>query len=338
MTRSPNLWAGLFTAIALTAVALVVVPTQPLPHPTAPPPEQARESPITPAVVVQGWSTDNVRQTARDRLRPHLLAAEQRANAAVDTHLQILEEFFKEVRRRIPRFATEALGFHSKWRCVADYLPLVRGDHSSFLQARFREHLFSPEQLQNVIEQVVRSFLAELDSVDSRLLVDVQADLSDLPPVLPLQQFDADRLEESFRRILQRVQDDVVTDASRNVGQTVVSLVAGEVLTSVALRMGISASVLGGGAASSLGTLGIGFAVGLIVDQLVSAIWDWWADPRGQLVAELEHRFQDLQRLLVDGDHDQLGLRARLQRLANDRMTHRRRALLELIGASGEGP
>ncbi len=338
MTRSPNLWAGLFTAVALTAVALVVVPPQHPPQPVTPPLARARESPITPAVMVQGWSTDHVRQTARDRLRPHLLAAEQRANAAVDTHLQILEEFFKEVRRRIPRFATEALGFHSKWRCMADHLPFVRGDHSGFLQSRFREHLFSPEQLQQVIEQVVRSFLAELDSVDSRLLVDVRADLSDLPPVLPLHQLDDARLEESFQQILKRIHEDVVTDASRNVGQTVVSLVTGEVLTRVALRMGISASVLGGGAASSLGTLGIGFAVGLIVDQLVSVIWDWWADPRGQLAAELDHRFQDLRRLLVDGDHEQPGLRAQLLRLAHERMTHRRRALLELIGASGEEP
>jgi hypothetical protein len=60
----------------------------------------------------------------------------------------------------------------------------------------------------------------------------------------------------------------------------------------------------------------------------VSAIYDWWADPRGELAATVHHELGRLQEAIVEGDN---GLRAQLERLAEARATQRRQAVWLLL-------
>jgi hypothetical protein len=105
----------------------------------------------------------------------------------------------------------------------------------------------------------------------------------------------------------------------------------------VAVRLGVSAGILGTGAASGWATLGIGVVVGLIVDQIVSWVWDWWADPRGNLAAELDKKLDEINRLIVDGSADVQGLRDRLKQFARERAAARRIAVLSLLQTGGGG-
>ena len=60
----------------------------------------------------------------------------------------------------------------------------------------------------------------------------------------------------------------------------------GEVLAQAVVRLGASAGLLGGGAASSAATLGSGLIVGLVLDRVLAWLWDG----RGELIRELEAR------------------------------------------------
>jgi hypothetical protein len=115
------------------------------------------------------------------------------------------------------------------------------------------------------------------------------------------------------------------------VATQVVSLITGEVLTQVATRLGVSAGILGTGAASSWATFGIGLVVGIIVDQIVAWVWDWYADPTGTLAGQLGTRLDGVNRLIVDGSDDVQGLRSRLEAYAEQRAAMRETALLAIL-------
>ena len=102
-------------------------------------------------------------------------------------------------------------------------------------------------------------------------------------------------------------------------------------LTQVTVRLGISAGILGTGAASGWTTLGIGVVVGIIVDQIVSWVWDWWADPTGDLASNLDAKLDEMRTLICEGDTNVEGLRQRFQSLAAERAKIRETAILDLL-------
>ncbi len=89
--------------------------------------------------------------------------------------------------------------------------------------------------------------------------------------------------------------------------------------------------MVGTGAASGWVTLGVGAVVGLIVDQIVSWVWDWYADPEGSLSKELDSKIDQINKLIVDGSNEVQGLRARLVNFAHDRAPLRSSATLLLL-------
>ena len=109
----------------------------------------------------------------------------------------------------------------------------------------------------------------------------------------------------------------------------------GEVLTQVAIRLGVSAGILGTGAASSWATLGIGLVVGIVIDQIVMTIWNSWSDPEGKLVDSLNQQLDLMQRIICDGDQDTKGLAQHFAEIANSRSSLRRKAVLEIYGIDG---
>jgi len=106
----------------------------------------------------------------------------------------------------------------------------------------------------------------------------------------------------------------------------------------MAVRMGTSAAVLGAGAASSWWTFGIGLVVGVIVDQIIAAVWGWTYDPHGKLVAMMNTKIDEVRGLVLDGADGKPGLREELRRYADKRAIARREAVLELLAnTKGKG-
>lgn len=293
--------------------------------------------------------------------KPHLSRAEQEAELVIEEHVKAINSFFADSKKSTRDFAVESLGFRSKITLVGDQVPSIFNwlfedefsiikwatgkdlslknseKHKRFIREKFEEHVFKPAQLKDAVEQVVKSYLAHMRSIESKMLVDLRTDVSDFPTTYPLAQLDDKRLQESYDQALSRAIAATGSDLRDDIATQLVSIIAGEVLSQVALRLGVSAGILGTGAASGWATLGIGVVVGLIVDQIVAWAWDWWADPKGNLAADLDKKLDEMNRLIIDGSTDVQGLRDRLKQFSRERATTRKAAVLSLLQSAGGG-
>lgn len=266
---------------------------------------------------------------AEDLAGPHLARAERQCRAAIEPPVRSVERFFHDARQRTPPFVEEALGWGSKWRLVVDHVPYTRGGrHETYLRERFDELVFSPSQLLQAVESAVSDYLAEVRSLEGRMLVDLRADMADVPGEFPRASLDEAEFRKLYDESLALVAQSSGGSLQAEVGTQLVSFITGEVLAAVAVRLGVSAGLLSAGATTSWATLGVGLVVSVIVDQIVSWVWDWYADPKGDLTQELNRKLDVIRRMMVDGSG---GLRDRLEAFAEQRAVVRREAVLQLL-------
>ncbi len=270
---------------------------------------------------------------ARDVVQPHLAWAERECDRALGEQFADLHAFFSDARQNTRAFAADALGWSSKWRVVADHVPFTQGDrHEQFIRERFEMHLFRPDQVEAAIKRVVAGYFREIASIENAMLVRIQTDMADFPALAPIAAIDPQAFEQRYREAVQHAISAARIDLASAASLEFVSLIVGEVLTQVAVELGVSAGILGVGTALSWQTLGIGAVVGIIVDALVSWVWNWYADPAGQLAARLNAKLADIERLIVEGSAQVTGLRSRLQALARERARLRETAILQIVG------
>jgi hypothetical protein len=314
---------SLFETPDAAAPAVLKLPAT---KPAASPPVQA------------GPSIEEIRQLAAQRAGPVLDQADRESQAAVAEHLRAVDDFFAQAKRGTPGFAKAVLGWGSKWRLVADKLPFTRTDrHAEFLRKAFHDRLFTPEALTKVMEQTVKGYGDSVGGIENRMLVRLRSDVGDLPPAMFPAFGDDAQLRAAFDRALAQATERVGADLKADVGRETMSLVAGEVMTMVAVRLGVSAGILSAGAGSSWATFGIGAVVGLVVDQAVTWVWNWWRDPVGDLSTKMNAKLDEIRTLIVEGDgRGAPGLRARLEVVSRDRAKVRRAAILKLIQSPEE--
>lgn len=291
-------------------------------------------------------------------VRPYVNEADKRSYEAVDESLEEINAFFAQAKKNARPFADAAIGWESKLWLMVDYvlpsnadsvLPLRNdvfifptigpakriGDtrHGKYIKAKFNEMIFSDEQLAKAVEDAVAGFFQRLESIDSKMLVDIRADLPNLAEGSALQIQEERLLLETYRETIEKVRK---LSTNKNIGE-IGAAVASEVLVAVAVRLAVSLGILAAGAASSYFTLGVGIIVAIIVDYLVTKIWDWYADPKGTLAAEIVGGLDHIQTLLIDGAPATdsadavIGLRSRLTEYARQRQEHREATLRELL-------
>ena len=263
---------------------------------------------------------------------PHLGWAEQECNQVIDEHVKAIDTFFADSKQNTPAFAEVALSWGSKWRLVADHVPFTDGGrHETYIRERFEEYVFTPAQLEDAVKQVVAGYLKHVESIEGQMLVRIRTDVADFPSAYLIARVDESKLQASYNDAVARVIEATGSNLRADIATELVSIITGEVLTQVAVRLGVSAGILGAGAASSWATFGVGIIVGVIVDQIVSWVWDWYADPKGNLATELDGKLDEINELLVNGSDDTEGLRARLRAFAKERATVRSRAVMALL-------
>jgi hypothetical protein len=270
--------------------------------------------------------------SAREIARPHLMWAADECESAIEEHLQSLEVFFSDAKQNTRAFADEALSWSSKWRLVADYVPYTKGGrHEQFIRAKFEDRIFTTAQVEQAVRQAVETYLQEVKSIEGTMLVRIKADVADFPLEYPIAALDNDGWRQRYEAAIEQAIEATKNDAARGASLEVVSLIVGEVLTQVAVELGVSAGILGTGAALSWQTLGLGVVVGVIVDAIVSWVWDWWADPKGELAAKLDLKIDDMHRLTIEGSQTVTGLRVRLRQLARERARLRGTAVVGVL-------
>ncbi len=270
--------------------------------------------------------------TPQEIATPHLTDAEQECERVIEEHIGALNTFFAEAKKNTRPFAEQALGWSSKWRLVADYVPFTsKVRHQTFIREKFEEYIFSPPQLEAAVKQTVDSYLNHIESIEGEMLVKIRTDVSDFPSTYMIAQLDEVTLRAAYDEAIERAIAASGSDLRANIGTEIVSQITGQVLAQVAIRLGVSAGILATGAGSGWWTFGIGVVVGVIVDQIVSWVWDWYADPTGDLATELDAKLDEINRLIIDGSTDVQGLRQRLREFARGRAVVRRQAVLAIL-------
>jgi hypothetical protein len=270
------------------------------------------------------FSFDERVRATHARARPHIEKADADSQAGIESSLQPLQAFFDEAKGHAPAFAGDVLGWYSKYK-------LIRGQHEEFLAETFRTHFFGPDELKQAMTDAVTGYVANLEAIDNRMLVDIRMDVADLPAGVSLAAMPVPDLQERYRAVCGRIAGITGADTAVDVGRAAADMIVSSVVTMMAARFGTSAVVLGAGAASSWWTLGIGLVVGVIVDQIIAAVWNWTYDPHGKLVAMMDTKINEVRNLVLDGDDGKPGLREELRRYADKRAIVRRDAVLQLL-------
>lgn len=267
--------------------------------------------------------------------KPHLDSAKSKTENVIEGRLIPVRTFFDDSKKNTRQFAQVALGWGSKWRLIADHVPFTKGGrHETYIRGQFEQSVFSAQQLEEIVSSAVSEYLSEIRSIENQMLVSLRADVAGFPDAYPIAQLDETQLRTKFDEAIQSAIAATGSQVQADIGTQLVSIIGGEVLTQVAVRLGISAGILGTGAASGWATLGIGVVVGIIVDQIVSWVWDWWADPSGNLAANLDEKLDEMRTLICDGDTKVEGLRQRFQSLAAERAKIREVAILDLLSSN----
>ena len=203
--------------------------------------------------------------------KPHLTWADQESVRIIDEHIKALDYFFSEAKRNTPAFAESAMSLSSKYNLIKDYVPFSQGgQHEKYIRDQFEKILFSPPTIEQILRQVVESYLQELKSIEGRMLVRIRADISEFPDDYPISLSDTSKIQKLYGEAIQTSITSSKVDLQSMASRELASFVIGEVLAQVAIQLGTSAGILTAGGASSTVTLGVGFAVGIILDVIVS--------------------------------------------------------------------
>jgi hypothetical protein len=304
------------------------------------------------ALIHMSWGgADPVRQTAWEKIAPRLSSAEQTSLQAGDKYAGRVSAFFAERKRAARAFAEEALSLSGKWAFVKSKLPWTDADgHDRFIRQSFERLLFKGEDIKELIESTVRGYVSELEGIESAMLVDIRADLSegDLgpPDLLPALRSD-ESFQKSYAQMAERVFPVVQLDMGVTVARELSSFMAADIaanvsvriLTAVTVRLGLSGGILGSGAVLSVETFGAGLVAALLVDKLIDVVMHQAGyDPEGDIAFKVCEALDKVEAMLLDGEPESgtLGLRGELLKLQQARSKLCNEALKKLIFEGGQ--
>ncbi|HTU92893.1 MAG TPA: hypothetical protein VMF69_22625, partial [Gemmataceae bacterium] len=241
-----------------------------------------------------------------------LQQADRQAASALDKHLAAIHAFIDERKAGSKAFAERVVSLRGKWETVKAEIG-YNSDYARFLQEAFAEHIFPIEELEKAVSAAVRSYLAELESLEDDLLVRLRADLAD--DELPRRAIPALGSDDAFRRhyhqLSQRVSQDLRSDLAAVAARELFIWHAGNIATDLTLmagaaiagRLGLSTAILAAGAESTWQTLGVGLIVCFVLDAVVNRIIKAAGyDVEEQIAARIEETLSDLGRTITDGD------------------------------------
>ena len=271
----------------------------------------------------------------RERIEAHLAQTEAQIQLLGNQSYPAIEVLFSKAFDNVPSYSKSILGWRSKWNLVLDKLPGNDKDrHERYLKEQFEQQIFTPVQLESAVRQAVRERLIQVRDIENQMLIRIRADIEGLPELAQLDALGADQFENRFQQAIAQASEVVSEDLSSNIESQLVSLVAGEVMAQVAIRMGVSAGILSTGASSGWATFGVGLVAGVVIDQLVTRIWDWWSEPEVELSFQISKQLSLVHDLICRGDSSSTGLDGRFRQWTNERDQIRRDAIMRIFFSS----
>jgi hypothetical protein len=257
-----------------------------------------------------------IRRQAWDKIARRLAPADAASLAAIERSLKPVDEFFADRRMGAKAFAKSVVGWSGKWKYVKTRR-VFGGDadkHLEFLDEKFREHVFTPDELTAVVQSSISDYVNAVQGVENKLLVQCRSDIEDIDPAIGSVVgglSGGGEFAASYKTILEGLAHEAALGAATDAGQFVGSLVAAEVtqqLTirlgqAIATRLGVSAGVLGAGATGSAlsagATIGLAIVIDMGLDWVMSAAG---ADAESRITAKVEDSLDKLRDFIIDGD------------------------------------
>lgn len=221
---------------------------------------------------------------AMDKLEAAEKEFDLAATKIADKHLATIDAFFESRKAGVPTFAKQILSLGGKWKFVRGQLWKEDEDkHAKFVRTEFEKYVFTPAELSEVVSRAISGYLTELQGLENQFLIQLRADLGEADPAAA-EAIPAIASQEVFDREYKRVATLAASligkDLKADVAKEVASFIAGDlaakvglkVLSGIAARLGVSGGILATGAASSLGTLGIGIIAAIAADLALDRI------------------------------------------------------------------
>ena len=294
----------------------------------------------------------------RLQISPLIDSAEVREQQAVELSLTRLREHFAGFRRGVPKFTEEITEWGTRFgivgRAIQDAWTGFWGDKTkavavrAYTDEKFRASVINEQSLQRTLDDALKTFAEATEASHNRLEGEIRLAIGhpDSPlkiPVVAMDQYLKSASAAGRGLAAQAGKDSVAIgtagivgsviaeEATRALGTAIIARltaasVAGSAVAGSATAAGATAGGGGGSAAGPLGTIvgiGVGFAVGAIVD--------WWMSEKfkERLSAQCMTFLDDLERDLVNGTGGQPGLKALLTQAARDCSEKYRKALFD---------
>jgi hypothetical protein len=291
---------------------------------TSSPPAEA--APIVPPIDVQA-----IRQKAWRKIKPRLAVANRASEDELERAIDSINEFFGERKQGTKAFAASVLSLKGKWQFIRSHLPYAEANqHLKFLEAKFGEHVFKPDELKAAVESSVAQYVKSVQGIENQLLVNCRQDISDSDPlsqkVIP-QIGSQKAFQAEFQRLLGVVGTDVSHDLNYTIGREVVVFVGWDIATTIFTRVGaavatelsVDSTLIAAGASSSWATFGVGLVALIVVDIAV----DWLEkltghDPAAAIALKVDGTLDRVRTLLIDGDPEAIRVYRKLRRMENE--------------------
>jgi hypothetical protein len=272
-----------------------------------------------------------IRKRAWRKIKPRLAVATRASEDEMERAIDSINDFFSERKQGTKAFAASVLSLKGKWQFIRSHLPYAEANqHLKFLETKFGEHVFKPEELKAAVESAVAEYVKSVQAIENQLLVNCRQDISDSDPlsqkVIP-QIGSQKTFQAEFQRLLTVVGSDVSHDLNYTIGREAVVFVGWDIATTIFLRvgaavateLGVDSTLLAAGAASSWETFGIGLAAMIVVDIAV----DWLEkltghDPAAAVALKVDGTLDRVRSLLIDGDPEAIRIYRKLRRMENE--------------------
>lgn len=274
------------------------------------------------------------RPSAVTNSEPYLAAATGTIEAAIEPSIVPLQDFFKKAQSGVPQFTDSARGWISTGKLAWDALPFTANNrHKDYLRNEFERHVFRAGELQSTIESCLNRFGKAIESAESEMLVGLNADSPNFPG-RPKKQLDQVALSRECQAIISRSETATHEAVVEGVSRTIVAGITQRVLAQVAVSLARSLGVYWIGALAAPETLGASIVAAIVLDCLIGWIWDWYADPRGNLNREIKQQLVSIEAVLLDGINGQGGLKSEMLKYAKERQSVREEAVRNLLQES----
>ena len=283
------------------------------------------------------------------KVRARVERTDRRSAEAYQKRLGEIKAFFDRRGAGADAFSREMLSLTGKWQMVKGTI-LWDDTHKRFVGEAFARHLFTAADLRLLLESVVSGYLAEVQTLENELLIDIRADIDDgkdaAGPLAALLLSDVSFRRgygETARSIMPALLLDFPVMAGREAGSLIAGDVAAQVviriISSVSAEMGISGGILASGSLSSAATLGIGIGISFLIDALVDRLLKACGyDAEGTIASEVRSQLDQISSRIVEGSPGAVGIYRELAEMAKrDGIQSVREASREAVAAVERG-